>query len=373
MESTIKKLSYIDAIRGIAILGVVMVHSSQLVPPASHFFQVAMGGGARGVQLFYLASALTLCMSWMARSSNEQSPIRNFYIRRIFRIAPMFYIAIGLYTFLDGFSPMYWAPNGLEWWYIPMTAFFLHGFTPETINSVVPGGWSIAVEVSFYLVLPFLLPFVKSINSILILLIISFLIFLVTKVTIPHLFVYPEDQKYLVDHFIVLNFFGQLPVFIMGILCYKIINARYSAIKIGIYCCCVTVFCALLLSFNRIYFPFPNHIVVSGIFSAFIIILSKWPIKIIVNLITTRLGELSFSIYLTHFAILSFFHRIGLCDIFAPTNLGSFFHYLCVVIAASGASMICYHYIELPCVGFGKRLIRRLEGVSRHAGVVALN
>ena len=34
------------------------------------------------------------------------------------------------------------------------TAFFLHGLHPEAINSVIPGGWSIAVEMTFYLFFP---------------------------------------------------------------------------------------------------------------------------------------------------------------------------------------------------------------------------
>jgi peptidoglycan/LPS O-acetylase OafA/YrhL len=37
-----------------------------------------------------------------------------------------------------------------------MTAAFLHGLHPETITSVVPGGWSVADEVLFYCIFPLL-------------------------------------------------------------------------------------------------------------------------------------------------------------------------------------------------------------------------
>ncbi len=84
-----------------AILGVILVHSSQSVAPTNVTLLWFMGEGARGVQLFYVASALTLCMSWVARSSHETFPIRNFYIRRFFRIAPMFYLAILSYIFRE--------------------------------------------------------------------------------------------------------------------------------------------------------------------------------------------------------------------------------------------------------------------------------
>lgn len=165
LKTDIKKYDYIDALRGLAILAVVLVHSSQSVAPNNAILLWLMTQGATGVQLFYIASALTLCMSWMARSSHEMFPARNFFIRRFFRIAPLFYIAILFYISVNGFSPDYWSPNGIKWWFAPTTALFLHGFHPETINSVVPGGWSIAVEMSFYLILPFLIVKIKSIKT----------------------------------------------------------------------------------------------------------------------------------------------------------------------------------------------------------------
>jgi peptidoglycan/LPS O-acetylase OafA/YrhL len=55
------RFDYIDVLRGIAILGVIAVHTGQYgdmnVPL---FFKTIIDQGARGVQLFYLASAFTL-------------------------------------------------------------------------------------------------------------------------------------------------------------------------------------------------------------------------------------------------------------------------------------------------------------------------
>ena len=55
-----------------------------------------------------------------------------------------------------------WAPNGVEWYYVPLTALFLNGYHPEMVTSVVPGGWSIVVEMTFYLVLPLLATAIRS-------------------------------------------------------------------------------------------------------------------------------------------------------------------------------------------------------------------
>ena len=57
-QSDIRKYDYIDALRGMAILGVILTHSSLFVKPTSQTLLSLMGEGARGVQLFYVASDL---------------------------------------------------------------------------------------------------------------------------------------------------------------------------------------------------------------------------------------------------------------------------------------------------------------------------
>ena len=125
------KYEYINAIRGFAILGVVLVHSSQWVRPASDILSKIASEGARGVQLFYVASALTLFLSMASRKQQEERRgLLSYFIRRFFRIAPAFYCAIIIYTAYNGMSAHYWAPNGLEWWSILLTAFFYARVAP---------------------------------------------------------------------------------------------------------------------------------------------------------------------------------------------------------------------------------------------------
>src|SRR6478609_5334711 len=215
-----KRLAFIDALRGLAILGVILVHAEGAVAPASPWLHTLMAAGARGVQLFYLASALTLCMSWAARAPHERKPVRNFYIRRLFRIAPMFYFAIAGYLLIYGLSPRYYAPNGIHWYYVAVTALFLNGFHPETITSVVPGGWSIVVEMTFYLMFPLLVQRVRSIGALAALFAVSIAAAEVAARAAYRVYAhaYPPEQLYLVDAVATLNFISQFPVFIAGIL-----------------------------------------------------------------------------------------------------------------------------------------------------------
>ena len=90
------------------------------------------------------------------RSRAERRPTLNYFLRRLFRIAPLFWLAVLFYLWWYGTGPQYWAPRGIGWPAVLATIGFAHGWSPTTINSVVPGGWSIAVEMNFYLLVPVL-------------------------------------------------------------------------------------------------------------------------------------------------------------------------------------------------------------------------
>src|ERR1700722_19001252 len=78
--SSPRHFDYINALRGYAILMVIAVHTSQAFPDLPNWFAKILNQGARGVQLFFVTSALTLSMSWVARKESAA----NFYIRRLF-------------------------------------------------------------------------------------------------------------------------------------------------------------------------------------------------------------------------------------------------------------------------------------------------
>jgi peptidoglycan/LPS O-acetylase OafA/YrhL len=88
----IKKLDYIDAVRGVAVLLVILVHTLTFLDRGglNSIFRIGVEQGRMGVQLFYMASAFTLFYSLAYRSKEESFSSVKFFIRRFFRIAPMF-------------------------------------------------------------------------------------------------------------------------------------------------------------------------------------------------------------------------------------------------------------------------------------------
>ena len=82
----IKKYPYLDALKGLAILAVVLVHSSQYAVPTNELLNRIMKKGMLGVQLFFIVSAIAICMSWYSKMASERFPKLNFYLKRVFRI-----------------------------------------------------------------------------------------------------------------------------------------------------------------------------------------------------------------------------------------------------------------------------------------------
>ncbi len=359
---------YIDALRGWAILGVVTVHVSQQFPGLASVVRQFANDGARGVQLFFVVSALTLTMSWRKRPDG----ILPFYTRRLFRIAPMFWLAILFYLALDGFAPRPLAPEGIGWWQVALTTLFLHGWHPLSINSVVPGGWSIAVEMTFYLVFPFLVLMCRSNPIILTALILSLLFNEIASnlVSPTVLRAVANGPQWLADLYKFLWFWNQLPIFLIGIGVYFLIEDYKSHVSVyfantGAYLSVATL---AILPFITLPFNLPGHFRYGLCFGLLAFCLACGAQTFITNKIICYIGKVSFSCYLWHFAILDIFsdhlrklgiNPFGLRD--DSNGLLAFLWFLIIVILASAAlSSLTYRYVEEPMIKFGSKLARRL-------------
>jgi len=363
---------YIDALRCYAFLGVLTVHATLQVASLPHADLAR--AGMYGVQLFFLLSAVTLLRSASIRSSKERFPIRNFFIRRLFRVAPLFWFGIVLYFFVSGVAPTYWAPNGIGRWHYISTFFFLHGWAPTSFNSVVPGGWSIAAEMTFYLFLPFLGCRITSAWSALTVgfysLIGSFLLNyfaapLITRLT-------PQNEQYLIPGFLMWWFPSQVPVFLLGFVVYYCLHnetvTRFLAEPrrpIILFAGAVYAFWGLTHMGSSPQIPI--QVCFSAIFAIIILAVAAHPFAVVVNSLTCGLGKISYSCYITHFAALTLTANFLKADQFAflPPYWGPLAHFIAVWLTALSltvaASAVTYFAIERPGMKMGSLIIRRFE------------
>ena len=100
------KLKFIYAVRGYAILAVIILHSLGNYVENKDIFGLLVNKGKYGVQLFFIASAFTLFLSYNNRALKENNVNINFFIRRFFRIAPIYYCGIIFFYFLNGMNPV---------------------------------------------------------------------------------------------------------------------------------------------------------------------------------------------------------------------------------------------------------------------------
>ena len=156
-NSSRRRNQSLDLLRGIAILMVMLAHCALATTSIVPGLAAAAGKyGQFGVQLFFIVSGYTMMLTFGDRV--DLAAAGAFYIRRAFRIAPLFWIALVAYLAItkgEGFRE--WAPDGVSTSDVVLTFFFLHWTSVTAFNSVVPGGWSIAVEMQFYLLFPLII------------------------------------------------------------------------------------------------------------------------------------------------------------------------------------------------------------------------
>lgn len=314
----------LDLLRGVAILLVISVHCAQattsIVPGLASF---AIQYGEFGVPLFFIVSGYTMMLTFGDRV--DLAAVRSFYIRRVFRIAPLFWAAILLYLLLtggEGFKA--WAPGGIGAGDVLLTFLFLHGSSVTAFNSVVPGGWSIAVEMQFYLLFPLIICCFRRQNGPAICYAVIALVSAVGQLAAQRYLVaqmaasLPGDQAYLADAFFYCWLPHQLVCFGFGILLYDTIEHKRLP-TLG----------ALFLAGACLSSSWGALIVILAVLSYAVL---AWNLT---NSFVGLLGRHSYAIYLTHFALIS-----------AVTTLVSLDPALLLVLVTALALAVSYYVTE---------------------------
>jgi peptidoglycan/LPS O-acetylase OafA/YrhL len=283
----------------------------------------------------------------------------------------MFWFGLAMSLAFNGLASRYWAPNGLTVLDVALTALFLHGWHPETINSVVPGGWSIAVEMTFYLFVPVLYGVVHNVGRALLFTVCSiglsaWLDQLAAQYWLPS---YPVEQQYLAYEFSVLWIASQLPLFAMGICVARIIErhepppnvaASHAILALSL------MFLAVALTTASIGPVLARHHLFGLSFSLLALALWRMPMKLFVNGFMIFVGRISFSLYIVHFLVLELIAKRYLWkpDWENPSDESYLLAYPVLLLTSVALSSITYFAVERNGIKMGNRLIQWLE--TRH-------
>lgn len=173
---------YLDALKGIAIIGVTFIHvGARSGLPG--FWGAVGTSGARGVQLFFVISGLLAFVSmehmFPERKNMKFKSVMKWYLKKYLRLFPLFYIAI-LISMLTQCWSTYWlgTEGHVTAKNIISHIFFVHGLFPHYTDSILGVDWYVGVLVLFFLITPLIFYLVDSLEK-------SILLLLIVQIAVP--------------------------------------------------------------------------------------------------------------------------------------------------------------------------------------------
>jgi peptidoglycan/LPS O-acetylase OafA/YrhL len=151
----------ITGMRGYASLAVLFWHLISLSAPIHSFASVYLPftlNWYSGVDFFFVLSGFLLSKQFLAKDT--QTKFRNYYVRRVLRIFPLYYFSIFVLLVMPlvaGIRPPYYQPFGLSklgLFDVPLFLVYSQNFFARTFDTVNPVYWTLAIEEIFYAILP---------------------------------------------------------------------------------------------------------------------------------------------------------------------------------------------------------------------------
>jgi peptidoglycan/LPS O-acetylase OafA/YrhL len=350
----------IHGLRGIAALAVVLFHVVHLanlsVPPAFSFIASDFG---KGVHLFFVLSAFSLMHS-TEHTLHRPTWMKEYFIKRFFRIAPLFYCLVAGMVLWPSVKAQYLA---VPWQSILLNLTFTFGFAPWT--GIVWAGWTVGVEMMFYAILPVLLLTVRTSRGTLILLVASLLVTLSSRSVLQTHFEHTTAlYRYNWAYF---SFAPNLCYFALGMYAFRV--ARETADGTRLMRLGTTALAALLLpallAASVCNAWRPDLILWGFAFAALTLWQSKWPSRWCANRIFEHVGERSYSVYLLHPVVIVLMKQ-PLQSLYAALSphMGQYAYFACAAAALLPLMLLSeatYRLIEIPSIRYGQRLNARFR------------
>ena len=353
----------IHGLRGIAATAVVfyhLVHLSKLGPPA--LFDFIGRDFGYSVHLFFVVSAFSLYYSTNSKIERAQW-VPGYFARRLFRIAPLFYLLVAFQLFRQLWFGGAISTSTND---ILLNLTFAFGFVPFT--GIVWGGWSVGVEMIFYVVFPVLILTIRSHRTA--------LLFLVATLLISYAVRYGLHLQHVAGvaktkwNWAYFAFASNLCFFAMGIYAYQVSRfyADLSWQRKAIPAFALVALASLMfLGLGKsLYGPGRLDIMLWGFaFAALCVWQSISPSRVIANRFFEYLGERSFSIYLLHPVVIHF-SKVQLLAIYQwlQPYLGGYAYFVCAVLAIALVLVFAeatYRLVEVPGIRLGQKLIRKRQ------------
>jgi peptidoglycan/LPS O-acetylase OafA/YrhL len=355
------RLAFLDALRGLAAVYVVLFHVMAMPVPALATGPVlgavlAMGG--TGVALFFIISAFSLAYT-MPRHARAPRPLLSFYLHRVFRIAPLFFVLLAFSIWRDGRG----SHPGHPVTEILANVTFTFNLFDGWETGIVWASWAIGVEMLFYAVFPLLF---RIINTPLRAWAAAGLATLASGLAMSGLLGAGG-----LDAVTAYGLLRHLPVFLYGIAAYHLFNALITvpAATAHRYCLAALVAGSVLLvalvvgSAQAVVGPGAGWVLFGAAYAAVLMGLSRFPVRLLVNRVTTWLGQVSYSLYLGHPIVVALLMPV-FRRIYAAVPQPDLAWLACAALTLAIAlplAQLGYRVIEVPGIRAGHRVLAALN------------
>ena len=162
-------IASLTGLRGIAAVLVFLYHYEVLhpgirldlaVPWIGKILQFPLGFGFAGVDIFFVLSGFLLSLPFARAATGKQPlpPFGPYFRRRLLRVFPAYYAQLFIILAVGGWF-VTWQPLGVQTFLAHLVMLFNIGWDP--VRPLVGLWWTLPVEMGFYLILPFLGPFLS--------------------------------------------------------------------------------------------------------------------------------------------------------------------------------------------------------------------
>lgn len=348
-----ERVDSIDHLRGILAVTIMVYHYTAWSFPN----WMNPGGllsvlGYYGVSAFFIISGMSLAIAYRNRISTG-SDVSSFYIKRLCRIAPLYWLAISaaismalLVEFFRG------VPAPFTW--LDVIANYTLTFSFGYSKALTVGGWSIGNEIFFYLLFPCLYWLIcKSLRWALVVLGVSALLlvfwaFWVVTSAGDEL----EAWSYYISNF------NQLFFFVAGVVIGRHLRAGfvsrefcYAALAIALVSMSLASVGArseLVEGWHRIYLSCATLLLVFAVYQI------NWQSSSFIGRVLAFLGLISYSLYLLHPLVRSAVNIVGNRVGFEPITA-----FVISVVLTVLVSWLSYRLVEKPGIRFATVIERR--------------
>jgi len=317
--------------------------------------------GHLGVILFLALSGLLITyLLYAEKKHTKKISVRNFYVRRIVRIWPLYFtlIILGLFIlpdipFLDVPTPASNLVAQDAWWSMALLyLLILPNIAVKAYPAVAFIGhtWSIGVEEQFYLIWPWLVKLNKHVLNLLIAVIVIYLIVLWGSQYYVHM--HPESRPMKIFHEVWLTTcidcmaIGGIFAWIYFHKKHNILNFLYHPIiNIG------TVVLTISMVAVGIRFPILHHEIYAFLFSIIILnfATNPQPYFNLENKVFNYLGKISYGIYMYHVLCIVIAYKLVIMILGQHNNILLYIlsYILTVIFAAISYELMESKFIKL--------------------------